>query len=574
MTDFGELRSLLASPRRDQAAFEELGGLVSRAWEARPDEVEQAWIPYALRELECWDDEARALRCQAHEPRVGVVLARRVHLYCGDLPWEERFWLDGWELAARELHVLSGTFAGPHLEQLRGMRAPHVERLVLRLDATPDELGGVARALDLPSLRALEVRSRDGVAAFIDAMAGSLETDRLEEVVFVGDAMGEGGIEALAAMPLGSLRRLDLGGLCSGCRGVDALCSRRWPGLESLTLSEGAIDDDALAELLRADAFPDATSLDLSGNDFGARGVSALMHGAAFARLRHLDLSSNDATLEPHDEDVVAPAPVVEVAALESLSLGYSDYDQAALEFVLSSARCRALRRLDARFTDPGDALVAALTSSGLHAHLEELDLGNVTPSVEGHAAWLEGVVWLCLRRLSLYAHRLGPEALELLTAQAFPALESLSLSGARFAFGPLTRAPWFARLRELDLAMTPTTDMDLTLLASLDDLALEVLDVGKARVWEDYDWVRRQDAYSDPGVEALSGALGLGNLRELHLDAQGLTAQAWRALATSDALPRLTRVRARLERGDLDALSRLAAGPRPVAAWVHDLIG
>ena len=573
MSGFGELRSILAGSQRDALAFKGLCRLVSQAWEEHPEEVEQAWIPYAQRELESWDDRARVLKCVADVPQAGFALARRASIFFGDLSEGDVFWLDGWTLPClRVLQVLSGTVRGAHLEQFSRMHAPHLESLTVRLDATPDELGAFAGALAFPALRTLEVSSNEGVGAFIEGMVGAVQTDRLESVTLMGNAVEPDVLDRFASMPFGSLRRLDLGGLCSDAASVDALCSRRWPGVELLRLSDGGLGDDAIERLVASGAFPDVATLDLSGNGFGARGVFGLMGGEAFPNLLHLDLSANNA-MEDFDEAVVSPGSAGEVAALESLSIAYSEYDGGWFEPLLSGARCRSLRRLVARFTGQEDALVAALTSSGLHERLEELELANTHPSVEGHDAWLRGVVWSRLRRLDLGAHRLTPETTASLVAQEFPALESLSFRGATIQLWPLTEAPWFSRLRELDLSMTPTTDMDLTLLASLDDLALEVLDVGRSRSYQNYAWERLERSYGDAGVLALTGAVGLGNLRELHLDATELTAEAWRALATTSALPSLERVHATVEYDAFAQLTALAAGPEPVGAWVHELL-
>ncbi len=328
----------------------------------------------------------------------------------------------------------------------------------------------------------------------------------------------------------------------------------------------------SITTLVRSGAFPEVTSLDLSGNHFGARGVFELMRGGAFPRVLHLDLSANNA-MQEFDEDPVPPESTGEVATLESLLLSYSQYDGSWFEPLLSSARCRGLRRFEARFTGNETALVAALVASGLNASVEILDLDNVHPGVQGHEAWLRGVDWPLLRRLDLDSQPLEPETLALLAAQEFPALESLSLHGSTFELGPLTQAPWFARLRELDLSLTPMTDMDLTLLASFEGLALGELDVSRSRSYQNYAWERLEESYGAAGVLALSGALGLGNLRELHLDSTGITLEAWRGLATTDALPRLELVHARVDPDAYALLAGLAAGPEPVGAWVHELV-
>ena len=142
-------------------------------------------------------------------------------------------------------------------------------------------------AATLERLRLEGDRNTDVVPAFT-----ATDPQRLTHLAIHDTALGGNGVEALAQHP--ALRRLEVLSFAGvGCddEGISALAAATgMTGLRSLTLSENAASDGALAQLLSSPQLRDVVELDLAGTDFGPASVDAIC-SAPLAALQRLDIT-------------------------------------------------------------------------------------------------------------------------------------------------------------------------------------------------------------------------------------------------------------------------------------------
>lgn len=260
--------------------------------------------------------------------------------------------------------------------------------------ATPLRLVDVARALEGRPLRRSGFCLRatglaidaEGLRAFVAEPAARA----LSGLDVIASPLQAADLAILAAAPL-SLASLTLHQGQVGPEGARALAGASWRGgLRDLRLSNQAIGDDAMAELLTSLADAPVRSLALLHNQLGPR-TSAALGALRWPRLERLELSHNRFTDEDVAQVLANPAfrslqhfealgtGASEATAkalaqgsfpdLKVLNLGDAFGDRAAA--ILASARNDAgglpsLKRLQLR--GAGDEAMAALERPGVYA--------------------------------------------------------------------------------------------------------------------------------------------------------------------------------------------------------------
>lgn len=198
-------------------------------------------------------------------------------------------------------------------------------------------------ALDLPSLRHLDLSSTGLTPEAVAALARSPIAPRLESLVLRDcRRLTTPAALALAAGDFRALRRLDLSGTTIGLGGLRGLLDAPWmPGVASLNLSGLRLRTDAGAELGASGRLTGLRILNLSNNPLNAAGVTALVCSPALAGLRALDLRGTHPA--GAGIDGLSRAPMA--GRLEALALGGEEWIGGA-DPVPLAGRCPALQSL------------------------------------------------------------------------------------------------------------------------------------------------------------------------------------------------------------------------------------
>jgi uncharacterized protein (TIGR02996 family) len=257
--------------------------------------------------------------------------------------------------------------------------------------------------------------------------------------------LGPGAVAALLAWP--GARQLDALQVGARLGGAAVALLGRAPQLaqlQALTLHGALLD--SRADFLARPALPEVAALDLSNNALGDDGVAQIVRLPALHRCRRLMLGHND--LELGAATALAPAGL---AAVEVLDLSMSNLGPQG--FATVSDGFPALTSLGLFRASTGDVGVGILAQSPLRklAHLN-LSVCGITRT--GVRAIGDGP-WRALESLDLSGADLGEAgARALVEAPALRSLRSLSLRNANLGnkgLQMLARGHW-SRLRTLDL--------------------------------------------------------------------------------------------------------------------------
>jgi Ran GTPase-activating protein (RanGAP) involved in mRNA processing and transport len=183
-----------------------------------------------------------------------------------------------------------------------------------------------------------------------DALAAAGLTGQLERLGLRATGLGPDGVAALGRSPTSRLRAIDLSHNALGRAGVQGLAvSPLAAGLQELDLSVCGLDDEAVAELVRAD-LGRLRDLRLGYNSIGPAGAAALAAAATLASLWKLDLRDNFVG----DDGLTALAGSPHLVRLVELDLEQDVWNYRSAQFGPDVARAvagsAALARLDTFF--------------------------------------------------------------------------------------------------------------------------------------------------------------------------------------------------------------------------------
>jgi Ran GTPase-activating protein (RanGAP) involved in mRNA processing and transport len=342
------------------------------------------------------------------------------------------------------------------------------------------------------------------------------------------------GADALALLDtphLAGLERLELDTASVDGAGAAALAAVRLPALRWLNLAHNALDDDALALLLRAPLCAELRALELSGNPLTARAAQLLAHWRkGMGRIEHLTLAG----VPLGDEGVAALSNSWHVGALRTLDLSSCEVSDVGARTLAASPHMRGLTSLRLLFNQLSGAAINALVATPLLAHLTALDLsGNLRIGDLGALRLAESPHMSNLTSLRMAVCGVGDAGVTALAASAH-----------------------LSSLTTLTLSSNAIGDAGLEALAASPHLArLEVLQLGRNR-------------FGDAGVIALAESAHLARLIELELEYNPLGVDAARALANAAQLSTLRTLN--LHRCHLagEAAAWLAASP-----YLHESI-
>jgi len=324
---FGELRTLLESPHKDEAwvdAFVELVGHALRTDEARWHEE---WRPYL----------------ESVSPRLPVPL-----LTVAD---------------EDELLVAASMFPGA-LFRYEGHRLPledaHLSSIVSLSLRHGTSVEGLVAEPKLNRITELSLQRRDLGDEDLLMLSQAQHLQGLVTLDLSHNSIGDNGIVDFARFArCDKLEVLDLGHNAIGFEGATALAqASRLKRLEMLVLRENELDGD-LVELLHAPALSNVLVLDLGRNAFGREKASEPTHAERPLRLEELYLNENQ--LLPSD-----------------------------LVAILQSAPMPALLALDLGGNSAGDDVAMTIARSPYLANLEELGLDEENLSKAGVRALAE----------------------------------------------------------------------------------------------------------------------------------------------------------------------------------------
>lgn len=189
-------------------------------------------------------------------------------------------------LALRGLEL--GSFAGAPGLGRDGLRAfataPGMTRCAFLALTDASLTGAIAELVALPALTTLELH---GSRLDRDDQQALGQLGSLTSLDLVGSAISHPAIEAIARLP--DLRKLALG-RTTNANAFAPLLAGAWPALRELILSELAIEDDFVAELVRAPFYARLERLRIEDSPIGNEGAIAIASAAASRSLRRLEL--------------------------------------------------------------------------------------------------------------------------------------------------------------------------------------------------------------------------------------------------------------------------------------------
>lgn len=242
----------------------------------------------------------------------------------------ERFGLDGAVTVLRNLALVN----------LRDLCLP-------KLDDRGDqaELIDALARLDLPALRHLDLGKNRLGAQALEALGRSPSASRLVGLKLGGcSELKDAGAVALAKGDFRSLRRLELGSIGLGVRGLKALLAAPWMrGVAWLDLSNNKLKASAARWLAESPNVVGLRVLNLSGNGLGDEGATRLVRSDNLAQLQALYL--NDTKLTDATIPAMMRAPMLEnlVVLLMNENGGLSREAPLALG---ASGRCKSLQSI------------------------------------------------------------------------------------------------------------------------------------------------------------------------------------------------------------------------------------
>ncbi len=442
---FGALRSALNRDWTSPAFFTHIMRMFQRRHAEAPDEVAQAWIPYAQSHLQRWPDAHRllSLREVAFDP----------------------FTPEPWMGLARVLE-LHGARVDEHRVDAIGLRTTH--RALTHLDLgrnALNELGArrLARLLSRHgSLTTLDVSHNrmgwKGAAALVDMLAHT----RTRQLAFAEVSYGLDGFERFASAPVGDLDALTLGSARIEGEQASAFIEALAAGpLTRLALPKTSLSDP-LIDLFTALEWPHLTALDLSGVFYTLLDATAVaLSRTSLPSLESVGLS--DIWIHGHSARALAKGPWWE--GVRELDLSGSRQRHELVDALLGAKCLGNLRRLNLEFGEVDRGLLAKL-AAGTPA-LEELSLSGCDVHDWGVVALCEGdAPWTSLD-LS-YSTGLGERAFDALAAVSKERpLRALNLRGCRI-HGRFTKRLAGLRAERLDLSGCQLKDKGLKTLCAV----------------------------------------------------------------------------------------------------------
>ena len=436
---FGDLRSLMQSPRPGPEWSEALLRLLLSARDESPGAFDATWSPYLASFNELWASLPVAL---SDEAVAALSLDGDLSSIASVLPYAR--------------YALS----------FEGVMLTHA-RLDLALET--------ARSLSLDSL------SIDGV---------KLDSRR---VGALAELSGEASPRAM------TVRNTNLGRLYLSELGSSGL----FESIESLDLESSEFSDRALVALMGSGHLPSLRELNLEANAVSDEGFGALVSMERAPLLRDVNLSRCPLTPsamkhwtdEPGhwtgldlsstlvgEEGVLSVARSRRTASLTSLKLSnVTQHVNSPFAALVVSDHVRALKQLDVSSNGLGRVFVDALSASYSLRSLEELDLGGNRVDSEGLESILSSPAARHLTSLKLGGCPIGPDELHVIAA-AMPEMNLTRLTtGGRDPVSAdtlrmLSHTPGFERLRYLNLSGKIMDSAGVVALVESDRMALDAL--------------------------------------------------------------------------------------------------
>lgn len=273
---------------------------------------------------------------------------------------------------------------------------------------------------------------------------------------------------------------------------------------------------------------------------------------AAAPLLRRLEL--RDDALDP-----VGFARVRQLAQIDELDISLTALTPDGLEAVCRSKYLGALRDLDLGHNPLGAAGARVLRTAPVLARLDRLVVGSCELGDEGFRELVSSPHAHRLKDLTASKNRLTSASLHALAGSRLTELTTLNLASNRFdadGFRALARVPFLSSLTSLTLDDSGLDEDCARTIAQFGMKELRTLRVANSRVGARgtaalvaapfFAGVRTLDiqsaAIGDMGASAIA-ALPSSNLRELHLNDNGLTDSSLDALARSSAFGHLTQL-------------------------------
>jgi uncharacterized protein (TIGR02996 family) len=314
---------------------------------------------------------------------------------------------------------------------LRGLKPEEVASIaqlpfvlhVIELSIVNGTLGddGLRQLLHGPrwrGLRRLRLHNCDlgpGTAPALLAWPGARQLDALHVVGRLGGAA----VALLGRAPqLAQLEALTLHGALLDNR-ADFLARPALPEAAALDLSNNALGDDGVAQIVRLSALRRCRRLMLGRNELGL-GASTALARAGLAAVEALDLSMSN--LGPEGLATLSDG----FPALTSLGLFQGSTGDVGAG-ILARSSLRKLAHLNLCQCGVTGVGVRALGDGPWRA-LESLDLSGAVLGEAGARALVEGPALRSLRSLSLRNAKLGDEELQILARGHWPRLRTLDL--------------------------------------------------------------------------------------------------------------------------------------------------
>jgi uncharacterized protein (TIGR02996 family) len=249
---------------------------------------------------------------------------------------------------------------------------PALRRLTVNEIPEPDGVKQLTKAAWFRRLRHLRCGLEDSLVAgaVLTALGELPELHTLDLLKFAPLAVG-----AFARGEFPSLARLVYSGP-SGKAFIRRLAVGKFPSLTAFEMTDRGMDNDGLAELLKADWFERLRVLDLSHNDITDRGLKALALHPVAKRLRVLKLGDNKFGKGGLDA-LAAPGAFPELTTLSLRSFHKRKVAPGDVTKWLQTLRLPRLRHLDLQNWPLSNTGAKALAANPTFAGLTRLDLGS-----------------------------------------------------------------------------------------------------------------------------------------------------------------------------------------------------
>jgi Leucine-rich repeat (LRR) protein len=364
-------------------------------------------------------------------------------------------WVQQWQLHFAPV-AFSDSFADHYnvaqsLDELRGLRdCPNTEHLTeLYLDSRftdDDQLHAMLQQVNLSSLRHLSLRRNRLTEAVLPRLTWYPWFENLETLDLRENAIAPSCFPKPVERDAPAPHRLGLELLRSASQGVgliDSLIAANGLGLETLNLSQCAIDDEALRKLAEAEWLIQVRELKLENNAISNVGIAALAKSPHARKLQRLSLSNNPIG----DEGIGALSKSVPLANLQQLDLHATHFGADGLDWI-----CAAPLKNSVTTAASSPQIAQPLLSARLLGRDALTIYGAYTDQTQRALERTSG-----LRSLSLFNAPISDERLErLCAADSLRGLQQLTLSNVNLRDGQLARlleSPLVETLCELDVS-------------------------------------------------------------------------------------------------------------------------